>query len=498
MRSRVLAGLLLVAAAPLVGQGYRLRIDNWAQAVSYRGVQQDSIPLADTLTGPTGGPVTSDGFAVTCPEGYAYCIFYRPGQEQRANPVSSTAALTAWGFGIPGLSIRAQARATTALGSSADWPGTEPWGQLVEGYAQYVRQGLTIDAGRQAVTSRLGYLGFDGGQLILRDARHGLDLSGYGGWGLWTGSVLPVTSPELNPLDEYRPPERTVVAGGSAGWTTSRFDVRATYQREVDPSVSYFVSERAGFDAALRPYRGLTLSGGGDYDMAQGLWGTVEASLRYVTPTERINAVVGVRRYRPHFDLWTIWGAFSPVPYDALDARIDGTVLKGVQLYVAGEAYRYDNPAVQAPLVQMDTSGWRYTWGARYTAPIRLTIEGNYHSEFGPGAASRGFDANLRYAWRQFLTVGLEASTLDRPLEFRYDDATAHVYGGFLYYDPSPGVHVELAAERYLEDRNRPDAAAFSWDQTRFSARVVLTFARGADLAGVPPAVAQMPTVQSQ
>ena len=45
-----------------------------------------------------------------------------------------------------------------------------------------------------------------------------------------------------------------------------------------------------------------------------------------------------------------------------------------------------------------------------------------------------------------------------------------------------------------MEDRQRPDAAAFSWNQTRVSARVVLALASNADLRGLPPAVQGMPT----
>ena len=35
-----------------------------------------------------------------------------------------------------------------------------------------------------------------------------------------------------------------------------------------------------------------------------------------------VTALVGARQYRPHFDLWTIWGAFSPVPYHAVNGSV--------------------------------------------------------------------------------------------------------------------------------------------------------------------------------
>ncbi len=56
-RLRAVVSLLLwVLALPRAGpaQGYRLGLDTRAQAVSYRGVLLDSVPVSDTVTGPTG------------------------------------------------------------------------------------------------------------------------------------------------------------------------------------------------------------------------------------------------------------------------------------------------------------------------------------------------------------------------------------------------------------------------------------------------------------
>jgi hypothetical protein len=489
--------LLLLSLAelrPAAAQGYRLRLDTRAQAVSYRGVLEDSVPVGDTVAGPTGGAITPQGFAVTCPPGSAYCLYFRPGSELRAQPLASTADLTAWGFGVPALSFHATARLATTVGESAPWPVTEPLAQVLEGYTQYARDFVTIGVGRQTTISRLGFTGFDGGRVALHDARHRFELTGYGGWGLWRGSALPVTSATLNPLGEFRPPERTLVAGVGAGWTTSRFDIRLTYQREVDPSVDYFVSERAGVDAVLRPLRGVSIAGGADYDLAEGWWGSAEATLGYVAPSGRVNASAGVRRYRPHFDLWTIWGAFAPVPYTAVNGALEVRPLRDLHLRTSAEHYTFADAAAATPLLSVENSGWRFSWGATYMLAHRWAVQGGYHAEFGPGAASRGFDGGVSYSAGDLLTLGLQGTTLDRPLEFRFDSSSVRLYGVYAHYQPTPTVRVELDASRYLEDRHRPDAAVFSWNQTRVSARVVLAFARGADLRSLPPAVQRMPT----
>src|SRR5262245_28621181 len=146
----VTLALVLAGAQAAAAQGYLLRIDSRMQAASYRGVTLDSVPATDTITGPTGGPTTPDGFAVTCFPGSAYCTFFRPGPEIAGAPATLAADLTVWGLGVPGLAVHVAARAATTFGDP--WPGTEPPLQLVEGYAQYAQRLFTVQVGRQTVT----------------------------------------------------------------------------------------------------------------------------------------------------------------------------------------------------------------------------------------------------------------------------------------------------------------------------------------------------------
>jgi hypothetical protein len=467
-------------------------VDTRLQAVAYRGVTFDSIAVADTLRGADGELVSPDGYAVTCNQN-GYCTFYRPGGVVHAAPVTTTADLTLWGLGVPGLSVKAMGRAVGDLSSGDNWAGTTSHVQLLEGYALYAAERWTAQLGRQTVETRLGFTGFDGARVALRDPRRGLEVSGYAGWGLWRGSTLPVTSPALNPLDEFRPPERTILAGAGGSWTTSHLDLRAIYQREVDPSTDYFVSERAGVDAVVRPYRGVTLTGGADYDVAQSWWGSAEARLAYSAPAGWLSASAGARRYRPHVDLWTIWGAFSPVPYTAFDGSVTLRPVSGLEIGTQGERYSYANSETATPLVSVESSGWRFSWRAAYTVNKAWIVDGGYHAEFGPGAASRGFEGGITYAARN-LAVTAHAATLDRALEFRFDEASLDLFGLTADYRPMSRLRLQLEASRYAEDRKRPDAAAFSWDQLRVSGRVVLFFGGGrADGGGLPPAVRAMP-----
>ena len=486
--------LALLVPAAASAQGYRLRLDARVQAAAYRGVTLDSILASDTVAGPNGGPQTPDGYAVSCTSGSNYCTFFRPGPKQSGGPMVTTADLSVWGLGVRGLSLRMTARVGTDLGSSNVWPGTDPALQLLEGYAEYAATRYTAQLGRQTVVTRFGVTGMDGARLVIRPGVRGLELSGYAGWGLARASALPVTSPALNPLDDFQPRQRQIVAGLAAGWTGARADVRATYQREVDPRSDYFVSERVGVDAGVRPAPGWSLTGGADYDMAAGWWGSAEAALGYAAPGGRINASVGVRRYRPHFDLWTIWGAFSPVPYHAVEGSLAVTPLQHLAVHVQGERYKYSPADVSTPLVQgTQTSGWRFTFGATYQPAPEWGVDYGYHAEFGTGASSRGFDGALRFAPNERFDLAVQAATLDRPLEFRYNEAKVTLLGLSAAYRPSERATVALDAARFFQNQERPDAGAFDWRQTRLSARVTLAFGKGADLRGVPPAVWQIP-----
>ena len=483
--------VLSILAGPLAAQGYRVRLDSRFQAVEYRGVRLDSIPVTDTVSGPNGGPTTPEGFAVRCPSGASHCLFFRPGSVQHGAPFVTSADLALWGFGIRGLSAHANARAALDFAGSNAWPGTKPALQLLAGFAEYSVERLTARVGRQLNSTRLGTIGFDGASLTVRE-RRGLEASVYGGWGLARGAALPVTSPALNPLDDFQPVRRQLLFGAGAGWSDRFTDIRAEYLREVDPRTDYFVSERVGVAAVARPAPQWNVTGGADYDLAAGWWGSAELALAYVTRST--TGTVGVRRYRPHFDLWTIWGAFSPVPYRAVQGQVNVRMSPQVQLRARAERYRFDDADVATPLVDIERSGWRGEFGVTATPAAAWTLDGGYHREFGPGAASVGASASLTYApvGRPY-AVTAHGASLDRPLELRFSESVLRLYGFDARLEPRAGMRLEMGAVRYSEERRRPDPAAMDWGQWRVTLRAVFELGSGDDLGHLPPAVRRMP-----
>jgi hypothetical protein len=479
-----------LAAAPLAAQDYRLRVDARFQSVSFRGVELDSILATAAVADSVGSLYTPDGFAATCLPGETYCTFFRAGPKRVGAPLVTTVGGSVWGFGR-GLSVHGTARLGTDLSSDDAWPGTEPAAQLIEGYLQYAAERLTARAGRLITYSRLGTTGYDGANLTWRIPRQQITLAGYLGWGLARGVALPVTSPALNPLGDFQPLKRQIIAGLDADWTSRIADARLSYLREVDPQADKFVSERLAASGAVRPAAGWTVSGGAEYDMAAGWWGSADLSVGYAT--RAISGLLEARRYRPHFDLWTIWGAFSPVPYQSLRGSVTVRPARPLQLHARGEVYRFDPAEVSAPLVPYETDGYRAEIGATVEPKTGWTIDGGYSREFGPGAASVGGGGSVSYAPTAHSRVTVYGQAHDRPLEFRYSESVLRVLGFDGGADLNDRVRLSLGAMRYAEERHRPDAAAFDWTQWRLTAGVTLLFARGGDLENLPPAIRRMP-----
>jgi hypothetical protein len=467
-------------------QGYRVRLDSRAQRAAFRGVTLDSIPAGDAVVGATGGLETRDGLAVRCATGGTYCFFFRPGAELTAGPMVTSADVTLWGLGVRGLSLRANARVAADLGDDV-WPGTDPAVQLIEGYAEYARGPFTGRGGRQVLVNRLGVVGIDGAKVVGRWDRYGLQAEVYGGLGLARASALPVTSPVLDPLDEFQPRRRQIVAGGAVAWSRREADVRLDYQREVDRDSRNFVSERASLTVDLRPVRRWSLSAGADYDFANTWFGNADALLRYTAPW--ITVAAGARQYRPFFDLWTIWGAFTPVPYHAVNLAAWVRPLSGIELRGRWERFVFSPTETETPLVDVDHDGWRAAAGVTYSPSPVWTFDAGYREEYGPGASSNGFDGTITFAPTSAVTLSAYGSTLDRPLEFRFDDGSVDVIGLDAEWRPAERLRVGLGAARYHEARDRPDAAVFDWNQTRLNARVTVLLRSESDVVPLPPAL---------
>jgi hypothetical protein len=481
------AALLLTAPSAVRAQEYLIRLDSRAQGASYRGLRKDTIPASQVVTTPGGSLETPDGYAAACISGEPQCTFYRPGAVQRGGPFVTSADLTAWGLGLRGFSLHADARLGVDLGSSDVWPGTDPAVQLLEGYAEYGSERITGRLGRQVENSRLGYYGYDGARLAYRLPSLGLTAIGYGGLGLARGVALPVTSDALNPLDDFQPRQRQWLAAGALEWAGRFGDARFDYEREVDRDTKNFVSERVALSATIRPLIGWSLTGGADYDLARGWWGSADLTLRH--SESHFGAAAGVKRYRPYFDLWTLWGVFSPVPYTAINGSAWVSPVHGVTLRAGGERYSYAESDADTPLLSVKTKGWRWNAGATWAVTPALSLDGGYQAERGPGANSQGGDGSVSWSPIPRLSLTAQGGHLVRPLEFRVEDPALTWYGLLADFRVNDRLRVGAGVTRYEENRRRPDASGIDWSQTRLQASLSWLFGSNADRLPLPPAI---------
>ena len=504
VRAAVAAGVMAGMATPLHAQGYSIRLGAWYQSVAYRGWQSDTIPVADAVPGPGGGLETPDGIAARC--GTTICTFYSPGPELRGQPIVATLDASVWGFGVPGLRAHVRTRLGADLSDAVDqgapnvdldvWPAVEPNLQLVEGYLEYSRRLFTVQAGRTHVFSRLGFVGIDGGQITVRPLGGRLRLGVWGGGALANATTLPITRLELNPLDEYRPDQRTVVFGGQVGWRLPFVEGRLVYQTEISPKLAKRVQERGAVDLTIRPpLDGLSVLGGIEYNFGIGEIGTHDIQVRYRDPSGWGQVTLGQKRYMPYFPLYSIWAVFTPLPYNSWWGSAALYPIEWLELHARGETYAYlDAEESASPLAPLEDSGWRWSAGATLMTPYDVTVGGDYHAEFGPGASSHGWNARAIYASPQLpFSVTAHGGYTLRPLEYRFNDTKIWTLGfrGDLKLRDQLFLNGEVI--RYREKRERPDAAQFDWSHTRLNVGLTVVLSSSGAGRGIHPAILRIP-----
>ncbi len=452
-----------VAAA---GTGWNLRWQNRVRAVEFRGVVLDSVSSSDVVAGAGGRLYTRDGYAVRCRAGSLHCTYYRPGPRLAAAPLSSEVEAAVWGFGVQGLYAKATVQWLTDARTTDAWPEVPPAVRFIDGFLEWRRTHVLVRGGRLLRGGRFGFVGWDGGQAILRSADRRFEIGAFGGVGLARATATVATDPVLAPLGDFVPVRRQRLLGASGGFTASALEARVEYLREVDPRARDFVSERAGANV-LVDTRALWVSMGSDWDLALGVWGSAEAELGLRLPGG-IRAQVGSRRYRPHFELWTIWGAFSPVPYHTRAAALRWSG-PGVRLGARSEWWFYDDPAAATPLTTTEPNGQRWSADAGWQVAPRWAVAAESLWERSPGGGSVGGNASVHYQARDALVVAVEAGVLERPLEFRYTDTEVVSVGGSLRWRPMAQLAADLSVQHVDERRRRPDAATIHWTHWRLS-----------------------------
>jgi len=456
MRARILAAALLAWPSALHAQGYSAEVSVFGSTIDLRDVARDSLPEGEV----PGDGLTrrlDDGTVVTCvPEGF--CRWFPAGAERAVALVVQDVRVSAWP-GIRGLAAHAHVRGR--YGSDGFWPRSDQELEAVTAYVSWERSDFRVRAGRQHRTNGLGYYNFDGGSVLWRGLEP-LRIDVYGGWSLARNLNAPRTGSLLEEADEFAPDDRGHILGVDV---TGRVEDLATvgfsYMREIRTDERALYTERVAGEIGVL-WRRIALDLSADYDLAFGE--IHEASARVATPLPRgFEVAAQARRYVPQFELWTIWGAFSPVGFDEgrvwLGWRDDRFRLRG------GAAWRsYDDTRTGADFVGFEEGGWS-AFGSAGWRRSGWFADVSYRAQEGSGAARYGGDLSAGRDFGGGRWISAHATSSQSFSEFRLGEqvtAGVGVKGGYRLGD----LDLSAGWARYgitYEDRPRGD----DWTQHR-------------------------------
>ena len=392
--SRALCMLLTVGgvcllAAPSRAQGIRGEVTVRAGTLELRGLERDSLP-EPAVPGEGLSRTLEDGTVVTCiPE--EFCRWYPSGDVSDVSLVTQEVSFAAWP-GIEGVSGHVHVRGR--YGTDGLWPRADQEFAILHAYAAWDRSDLRLRAGRQVRSNGLGWFNFDGAAVLWR----GFDpvrLELYGGWSLAPNLDVPRTGSLLEDAVDFPPGDRGLLVGVEVSARAGRRAAGTlTYQREIREDRAGLYGERIAFDGRATEGR-LTLDASLDYDLGWKEFN--EVMLRGTAALPRgVDVTIQARRYTPYFELWTIWGAFSPVGYDEARVSAGWSIPEtGFRLEGGGAWRNYEEADAGAAFVGLDEDGWRGIGRARWSGTNGWFGDLSYRADRGSGAARYGGDAAM-------------------------------------------------------------------------------------------------------
>ncbi len=223
-----LAGACTLMPSVAAAQGMRGWVGTNVQAVRLRPMVLDTIPLADIEVQPDGSRLYR-GQPVACLTD-DLCTVYATAPQATAWAATENVSLTAWGFGVQGLSFTTLLRARSDMGSAFVWPRTDDRFDAMLAYAELVRGPLRVRAGRQEIRGGLGFPAFDGASASY--AYEMLSMEVYAGRSLERGLREPANA-ALQGLDAYLIDQSSYLFGGSLHGELFGTIFTARYQREI-------------------------------------------------------------------------------------------------------------------------------------------------------------------------------------------------------------------------------------------------------------------------
>lgn len=468
----------LTTAVSLRAQGVRITGTTITRYVEVRPLVNDSVSIDSTSGTGNLRRATSRDVAVQCAAGELYCRYKRSadGSESTVSLIQDLEA-SVWGLG-QGIRAYAHVRGRAASGVTKDlWPQADDAMDVLDAYVEIERWRLRGRAGRQWRTSGMGYYNFDGVSLLVRPIDR-LTVDAFGGWSLVRGLNESLTSGAIAAVEDIPPDARGLVFGVEVrGRPTTRLSLAGTYQREIRDDRDGFYSERVSADADLRIGRFAGVSASIEADLATAEFN--EALLRGRIPLPgRFTLTAEGRRHVPFFELWTIWGAFSPVGYTEGNATLSWSDARSRFLVQARGGWRkYDDTDAGVGFLPLEDSGWRMGADGTWRVNEQWTAYAATHAELGFGAARSDVDGGVRWEPSRRLFVGVRAAGFQSAYEFRVGEGRVFALG--VDGGARLGAEVRVLGDVTMYRHSFSDhAPATDWSQTRASLRVEWTIGR--------------------
>ena len=392
-------------------------------------------------------------------------------------PLTQDLTVNAWGLGT-GVRLYGEFRGRASAGDNPEiWPQADDPFDVVAAFLEVDRARFRARAGRQWKSSALGFYNFDGASVLLRASR-AFSAELYGGWSLLPGESDEVTHSAIAGIEPYTPHNKRNLIGGEVKVRlASRATMTALYQREITTDRSAIHSERAAFDATLRAGR-VGIDGGIEGDVANEVIN--EARLRVGVPVgAHFHTQLEARKYRPYFDLWTIWGAFNPIGFSEVLATAQWSN-RNAMARVGGGLRRYGDDDGGVEFDRLRDDGWRVLADAMWTPAPLVTLNGSYRADIGFGASRSQGDVGARFNLNKSSYIGASALAFQMINELQIRDGTVYGLGTDARFGLPRNTHVGWSFAVYRHDNATP-ATETDWSQLRGSFFVEWTIGANPD-----------------
>jgi hypothetical protein len=478
-RLRYLA-LAVLIAQPVTAQAQQLRgsLTSIGRYVQIHPIARDTVDSAAT-TIDENGRRTFEGRPVFCSA--QTCTFYRPAEIEHALAMTQDLALTSWGFGVEGLSATVFLRARQELGGDFTWPRSDDPFDAVLAYAELARERYRLRLGRQRSLSGLGFYAFDGLSANF-SATSWLNVEAYGGRSLARALEEPRRE-ALDAIESFIPDNEAWLVGAAAEFEAGLGNAATIrYQREIWSDRAALISERASVDVRANVNRVVQMDASADYDVAYNRLGKAHITLRRHFLDQRLSVAATGRRYLPFFELWTIWGVFSPVAYHEAELEAGYQLTQRLQLWASAGFRSYQDSEAAVFIAPAKDQTHRFVVRARNEFTERVNVNAEYRLESGFGAYLSSGEAAVSWDIGERLNAGIYATAFQQILEFRTGEAAVFGAGGTFDYEMSPAFTISGGATLYRQAfDNRPSAV--DWSQKRAWLGVEWQFGRDPGLA---------------